>query len=90
MTTYEEWRVTGRCRHMLTANSYSFTSEDAALKWLAEWTCGWVDGPDLRLARREPRFWGEHPAHPTCIDVTAIDQPPGSEWACGPECPKEA
>lgn len=28
--------------------------------------------------------------HPTCIDVTAIDQKPGSEWICGPECPKEA
>jgi hypothetical protein len=28
--------------------------------------------------------------HPTCIDVTAIDQTPRSEWICGPECPKEA
>jgi hypothetical protein len=30
------------------------------------------------------------PPHPTCIDVTAIDQTPRSEWICGPECPKEA
>jgi hypothetical protein len=28
--------------------------------------------------------------HPTCIDVTATDQTPRSEWVCGPECPKEA
>jgi hypothetical protein len=28
--------------------------------------------------------------HPTCIDVTGTDQEPRSEWACGPECPKEA
>lgn len=28
--------------------------------------------------------------HPTCIDVTGIDQTPRSEWVCGPECPKEA
>jgi hypothetical protein len=28
--------------------------------------------------------------HPTCIDATAIDQTPRSEWTCGPECPKEA
>jgi hypothetical protein len=28
--------------------------------------------------------------HPTCIDVTANDQTPRSEWTCGPECPKEA
>jgi hypothetical protein len=28
--------------------------------------------------------------HPTCIDVTAVDQTPRSEWICGPECPKEA
>jgi hypothetical protein len=31
-----------------------------------------------------------NPPHPTCIDVTAIDQTPRSEWICGPECPKEA
>lgn len=24
------------------------------------------------------------------LDVTGTDQPPRSEWACGPECPKEA
>lgn len=36
------------------------------------------------------RFWGEHPAHPTCIDVTNIraGRMPGSEWRCGPECPR--
>ena len=28
--------------------------------------------------------------HPTCIDVTGIDQEPRSEWTCGPDCPKEA
>jgi hypothetical protein len=28
--------------------------------------------------------------HPTCIDVTANDQTPRSQWTCGPECPKEA
>lgn len=28
--------------------------------------------------------------HPTCIEVTGIDQTPRSQWACGPQCPKEA
>lgn len=41
-----------------------------------------------------PRHYAEHPPvnrpHPTCIDVTGTDQTPRSEWACGPECPKEA
>jgi transcriptional regulator with XRE-family HTH domain len=32
----------------------------------------------------------EQGPHPTCIDVTAIDQPPRSAWICGPDCPKEA
>lgn len=44
--------------------------------------------------RSTRRHYAEHPPlnrpHPTCIDVTAIDQTPRSEWACGPECPKEA
>lgn len=40
--------------------------------------------------RSEGRFWGEHPAHPTCIDVTNIraGRMPGSEWICGAECPR--
>jgi hypothetical protein len=55
---------------------------------------GWCfdrDCPDHTYGRPapEPRYWGEHPAHPTCRDVTATDQTPRSEWICGPECPKE-
>ena len=52
-----------------------------------------IRAAEILLGIREkpnPRFWGEHPAHPTCIDVTGIDQTPRSEWTCGPECPKEA
>lgn len=30
------------------------------------------------------------PPHPTCIDATGNDQTPRSQWACGPQCPKEA
>lgn len=40
-----------------------------------------ASGPDLG------RFWGEHPAHPTCVDVTTFGNPVGSEWRCGAECP---
>lgn len=36
----------------------------------------------------EGRFWGEHPAHPTCVDVTRLDQMPRSEWKCGRDCPR--
>jgi hypothetical protein len=28
--------------------------------------------------------------HPTCVDVTGIDQEPRSVWTCGPDCPEEA
>jgi hypothetical protein len=34
--------------------------------------------------------WRSAAPHPTCIDATAIDQPPRSEWTCGSDCPKEA
>ena len=47
MTTYEEWRVTGRCKHMRDAVTHQFATEDAARTWLAEWTCDWTDGPHL-------------------------------------------
>lgn len=40
----------------------------------------WADPPAPPLGRK----------HPTCIDVTTIDQPPRSAWMCGPDCPKEA
>lgn len=36
------------------------------------------------------RYWGEHPPHPTCTDVTTDEHPPGSSWVCGPACPREA
>lgn len=34
--------------------------------------------------------WAPAGPHPTCRDVSGIDQMPGSQWICGPECPKEA
>lgn len=68
--------------------------------WLAQ---GLTDEhPLVRLARRrmetiartltDPRFGmtAVPVPHPTCIDVTASDQTPRSEWACGPQCPEEA
>lgn len=36
------------------------------------------------------RYWGEHPPHPTCIDVTTAGYLPGSSWVCGPDCPTAA
>lgn len=45
-----------------------------------------IDGIYERFAERT----AVNRPHPTCIDVTAIDQTPRSEWICGPECPKEA
>jgi hypothetical protein len=29
------------------------------------------------------------PKHPTCVDVSALPEQPGSEWVCGPECPRD-
>jgi hypothetical protein len=56
----------------------------------------WADGPHLHKRTVTVTDWqdaGPPPLnrpHPTCIDVTAIDQTPRSEWICGPECPQEA
>lgn len=36
----------------------------------------------------EGRFWGEHPAHPTCVDVSRFSEPPRSQWKCGRDCPQ--
>lgn len=59
------------------------------------------DHPLVRLNRRrmatvtrtltDPRFGmtAVPVPHPTCIDVTGIDQPPHSAWVCGPDCPEE-
>lgn len=38
-------------------------------------------------ANQPTRYHGEHPLHPTCVDVSSMDKPPGSEWICGPGCP---
>lgn len=32
------------------------------------------------------RFWGEHPPHPTCIDLGGDLR----NWTCGPQCPHGA
>lgn len=29
----------------------------------------------------------EHRLHPTCIDISRIDEMPGFSWVCGPACP---
>jgi hypothetical protein len=56
----------------------------------------WIDGPHLHKRTVTVTDWeqaGPPPLnrpHPTCVDVTATDQTPRSEWICGPECPKEA
>jgi len=56
----------------------------------------WEDGPHLHCRTVTVTEWQDPPPppvnrpHPTCIDVTGIDQPPRSAWTCGPDCPKEA
>lgn len=59
MTTYDEWRVTGRCKHMSQAITHQFTTEDAARTWLAEWTCDWIDGPRLNKRISPDGEWEE-------------------------------
>jgi hypothetical protein len=69
------------------------SSEQVARQRLAWWQ---QKRPDARpeLLQREIVVtagpWTLAGPHPTCIDVTAIDQPPRSAWICGPDCPKEA
>lgn len=26
--------------------------------------------------------------HPTCLDVTSLGECPGTDWVCGPDCPR--
>lgn len=33
--------------------------------------------------------WGLNRLHPTCVDVSALNEPPGSAWICITECRKE-
>jgi hypothetical protein len=33
---------------------------------------------------------GEHPVHPTCVDVSADDEPSGSAWICTSACREPA
>lgn len=28
------------------------------------------------------------PVHLTCFDATSIDHEPGTDWVCGPDCPR--
>ena len=59
MNTYEEWRVTGACKHMSQAITHQFTTEDAARTWLTEWTCDWADGPHLHKRTVTVSEWTE-------------------------------
>ena len=96
MTTYEEWRVTGVPRRR--TYEQIFINEDSARAFMANASapCDWVDGPHLHRRTVTVTEWREagpppvNRPHPTCRDVTGIDQTPRSEWICGPECPKEA
>jgi hypothetical protein len=36
-----------------------------------------------------PKKHGSNPPHWTCLDVSTVGQPKGSEWVCGPGCPRD-
>jgi hypothetical protein len=104
METYDEWRVTGRPG--IGYPPYNFTWSPARGDQDAEFHArgfislhgndAWIDGPHLHRRTVTVTEWEQagpptlNRPHPTCRDVTAIDQTPRSEWICGPECPKEA
>jgi hypothetical protein len=103
MTTFQEWRVTGNWGTSPEATICHFRSEGEARDFIARRAPIWTYGPHLHyrtvtLGEWRDRTvvlgeWEDAPLgrpHPTCIDVTGTDQEPRSEWACGPECPKEA
>lgn len=89
MTTYEEWRVTGKRRDLGPAVDQIIRGEDAARAWVTKVPAKlWTDGPHFQ--RRTVTLGKWRDAGPPCINVTGTDQTPGSAWVCGPECPKEA
>jgi hypothetical protein len=54
----------------------------AAVLAIVERDQGWNWRPDGNGG------WASGPVHPTCVDVTTWGRPPGSEWICGPQCPR--
>lgn len=97
MTQYSEWawavRVHADRGDLPGPHILECSSEQVARQRLDWWQ---RKRPDAQpeLLRREVVTtvgpWVPAGPHPTCIDVTGTDQTPRSEWACGPECPKEA
>lgn len=105
MSSYEEWRVTGEPGQGFGPYKFTWSPkrgdehpEDKArnfVRVIERSDDPWTDGPHLQHRTVVVTSWrpaGPPPVnrpHPTCIDVTGSDQT-RSEWACGPECPKEA
>jgi hypothetical protein len=94
----QEWAVRVHCaigvsREIPGPHDLECSSQEAARMRLEWWQ---KKRPDVRaeLLRREVVTtygpWVHAGPHGTCIDVTATDQTPRSEWICGPECPTEA
>jgi hypothetical protein len=91
--------------HDIEAHKANITSQTSGrgphekTTWYLTCACGWRSNP-WWVAHSAAWLRAQHiehvrqatsgAPHPTCIDVTAIDQEPRSAWTCGPDCPKEA
>jgi hypothetical protein len=63
-----------------------FTAEDAALAVEALNEVERVHGPALSIAIPTREGWGPDRLHPTCADVSALNEQPGSAWICTSAC----
>lgn len=104
MPQYEEWQVTGMPRengppYLFTwspRNSRPENPRYAAWKFVRLVMGKWFDGPYLKRRVVIESDWHDFgmpaviPPHATCLEITVLERPFGSEWVCTTGCPAQS